>query len=82
MPALSVGMKVKSNYEPLTSTEGINVNAPKLGLSVVEAARAISICERKLRDLIAEGEIRHSRIGRRVVIPVSSLETFLEENLV
>ncbi|MDG2169589.1 MAG: helix-turn-helix domain-containing protein [Opitutales bacterium] len=69
------------NSTPQTGS-GSTINTQKAVFTVPEAASYLTICERKLRELLAEGEIRHSRIGRRVVISIAALEAFLEDNLV
>ena len=47
----------------------------RLGLSVAEAARAISVRERHLRQSLPE--IPHLHMGRRVVIPIDSFREWL-----
>jgi excisionase family DNA binding protein len=51
---------------------------PKLALTPKETAEALSISEPVVRDLIAKGEIAHVRVGRRIVVPVSQLERWLD----
>ena len=51
---------------------------PKLAYSIPEAAHAISIGRSKLYELIAAGCVETRRIGRRVVIPATSLHRLLE----
>ena len=43
------------------------------GLSVREAAAALGISEPSVRRLIARGELRASRIGGRIVVPMSEV---------
>ncbi len=47
----------------------------RLGLSVAEAARAIGVSERHLRQCLPE--IPHLHVGRRVVIPTESFKEWL-----
>ena len=47
----------------------------RLGLSVAEAARAIGVSERHLRQSLPE--IPHLHVGRRVVIPTESFREWL-----
>ena len=47
----------------------------RLALTIKEAADAIGISERTLRDLLPE--IPHAHLGRRVVIPVEQLREWL-----
>jgi excisionase family DNA binding protein len=48
-----------------------------LALSVAEAAEAIGVSERHLRDFLCE--IPHVRLGTRVVIPVDRFRAWLWE---
>jgi len=41
----------------------------KYGLTVHEAVKVLGISERKMRELIAQDEIPHFRVGRAVRIP-------------
>ena len=52
----------------------------RFGLSVKEAATQIGISQRTLRNLIEQGEIRIVRIGRRILLRPSDIESFLEAN--
>ena len=49
----------------------------RLGLSVAEAARAIGVSERHLRQSLPE--IPHLHVGRRVVIPIDSFREWLSQ---
>ena len=49
--------------------------ADKLALSVADAARAIGVSERHLRQYLPE--IPHLHVGRRVVIPIDSFREWL-----
>ena len=49
----------------------------RLALSVEEAAAALGVSERHLRAILTE--IPHTYLGRRVVIPVEGLRTWLQE---
>ncbi|MDA1069533.1 MAG: helix-turn-helix domain-containing protein [Verrucomicrobia bacterium] len=65
---------------PVHEASGINYNKPNM--SVPEAAQFLGIGCRTLRELIARQEIRHVRIGRRVLIRKQDCEAFMEENIV
>jgi len=54
---------------------GPSVGAERLALTIKEAADAIGISERTLRDLLPE--IPHTRLHRRVVIPLEPLREWL-----
>jgi hypothetical protein len=45
--------------------------ADRLALSPAEAARALGVSERHLRSIL--GELPHTHLGNRIVIPVDSL---------
>jgi hypothetical protein len=51
--------------------------AGRLALSIPEAAMALGVSERLVRDLLPE--LPHVRLGRRTVIPVGPLEEWLRE---
>ena len=50
----------------------------KYGLTVQEAVKALGICERKVRELIAQDEIPYFRVGRAVRIPWPSLKAWMD----
>jgi excisionase family DNA binding protein len=48
---------------------------PELFLTIVEAADELKISDRSLRSLIAAGEVRATRLGKRIVrIPRAEIE--------
>jgi hypothetical protein len=49
----------------------------QLAVSVREAVRLLSICPRTLRYHIRRKNLVARKIGRRIVIPMQSLELFL-----
>ena len=51
--------------------------ANRVGLSIAEAARAVGVSERRMREVLPE--IPHTHLGRRVVIPRVSLEAWRNE---
>ena len=52
-------------------------DAPRLGLSIREAARSIGLSEGAFRELLPS--IPHLRAGRRVVIPVETFRVWLND---
>jgi excisionase family DNA binding protein len=48
-----------------------------LALSVDEAATALRLSSKTVRKLIQAGELPACRLGRRIVITVDSLKTYL-----
>ncbi|MDW8356790.1 helix-turn-helix domain-containing protein [Thermus sp.] len=53
--------------------EGIN----KLALTPEELAEALGISLSTTYNLIRVGRIRHTRVGRRILVPLSAVEEFL-----
>ena len=72
----------KINSVPVRAEHGTNSNTQKAVLNCAEAAFYLRIGERKLRQLIAERDIRTCRIGRSVVIRRVDLDNYLESQLV
>jgi excisionase family DNA binding protein len=52
----------------------------QLALSRKDAAIALGVSLRTLDSLLASGELRGRRIGRRIVIPKVTLEAFLRRD--
>ncbi len=52
-------------------------DVPALLLTAAEAARALKVSPRRLRQLTAAGEIRRVMNGVRVLYPVSELERWI-----
>ncbi len=50
----------------------------KIALSIAESAQALGIGRTKMTELINGHEVRSVRIGRRVLVPRSALEEFLD----
>ena len=51
--------------------------ANRLALRPTEAARALGICERTLRQILPE--LPHVRVGGAVLLPVEGLQAWLRE---
>lgn len=51
--------------------------ARPLALNATDAARMLGISARTLWTLTNSGEIPHARIGRRVIYPLTDLESWL-----
>ncbi len=50
---------------------------PPLAFTIPQAAEALNIGQRTLEQAIAEGRLPVVRFGRRIVLPVESLRTWL-----
>jgi excisionase family DNA binding protein len=51
----------------------------KLAVSAAEAARLLSLSERKVWELKSRGVLKFLRVGRRVLFPMEGLRSFLSE---
>lgn len=49
-------------------------------VSYREAAESLGLCERKIWQLVKDGELKAVRVGRSVRIPVAELERFVADN--
>jgi len=52
----------------------------RLGVSIEEAARMLSVSERTIRELTSKGKLACKKIGRRVIYSVEVLKTFLHDD--
>lgn len=50
---------------------------PPLAISMATAAAAVGISAVAMRRLVKAGKLKHSRVGRRVLIRVDELDRFL-----
>lgn len=51
-----------------------------LAVSVKQAAKLIGVGKNTMYAAVAAGDVPHVKVGRRILIPVSRLEQWLEEN--
>lgn len=56
------------------------MQSDKLVVSRFEAARLLSISLRTLDSLLARGELRGRRVGRRIIFPIEELQRFLRKD--
>ena len=56
-----------------------SATVPKVALSVAEAAEAMSLSPRTIEAMVKAGELPTVRVGRRVLLPVAALSTWLDE---
>jgi excisionase family DNA binding protein len=79
-PRFRVALSAPSGTEqPSPAPIGANSDGDsmqRLALSVREAAQAIGLSERKLRDLIAAGDVPAFHVDRSVRVRVSDLESY------
>lgn len=50
---------------------------PRLSLSPTEAAEALGLCRATVYNMVARGDLRTVKIGRRTLIPVTELTRLL-----
>ena len=50
----------------------------RLAYSIAEAAEVVGLSERKLRELLMQGEIASRKVGSRRIIPRRALEAWLD----
>jgi excisionase family DNA binding protein len=55
--------------------------APKLAWAIEEAAQSTGVSKAYLRKIIAAGELKTTRAGRRVLIRDSDLREWLDRNV-
>lgn len=55
----------------------IALDIPPLALTIPQAAKALGIGERTVEQAIADGRLPVVRFGRRVILPVESLRSWL-----
>ncbi len=51
-----------------------------LAVSLKEAARMLGVCERTVWSLVSAKELPSRKIGRRRVIPVAALDSFIRHD--
>ncbi|MBZ5643433.1 MAG: helix-turn-helix domain-containing protein [Acidobacteriia bacterium] len=56
------------------------MQSEKLAVSRFEAAKMLSISLRTLDSLLARGELRGKRVGRRILFPLEELYRFLKRD--
>lgn len=77
-------MFVKDTTVAINGRRGITTNLesvrsnPPTNMSVEEASLYIGIAKRSLREKIANREIKHVRIGRRIILRRVDLDAYLE----
>ncbi len=65
-----------SNHDASATSTGSN----RLTLRPREAAEALGVSERTLRELMRTGEIPYAKISRAVLIPVQGIEDFISRH--
>lgn len=54
------------------------MSLPRIALTVPEAAESVGVSKDRIRAAINSGKLRAKRDGRALMIPVTSLETWVD----
>jgi excisionase family DNA binding protein len=74
-----IDFSVASKIDPLRDLINKKLNPQKKNITVKQAATRLNVSELSIRNYIKNGKIQASKIGRRIVINLESLENSLEE---
>jgi excisionase family DNA binding protein len=55
---------------------------PQLLLSYTQAARALGVCERTVRNMVRRGELAIVKLGKRSLFDVEDLKRVVQDNKV
>lgn len=77
--AMMIDSAIYKRINPLQELINSKLNPKKKNVTVKEAAKLLNVCEDTIRNYIKKGTISASRIGRRIVINVESLDNKLQE---
>ena len=53
----------------------------RLAVTIAEAAQMTTLCRRTIANCVKRGQIRVVKIGRRTIIPISSLEALVSKGV-
>jgi excisionase family DNA binding protein len=70
---------ILKRFNPLEELIKSKLNPPKKNVTVKEAAKSLNVTELTIRNYIKRGLIDATKIGRRIVINLESLENNLKE---
>lgn len=74
-------MEHQAHLQQATDLHGgkwMSSNALRIALSISEAAAALGVGRSMIYVLIGSGEIRPIKIGRRTLIPIESIDSFMD----
>ena len=77
--ALIIDSAIHKRINPLKELINNKLNPKKKNVTVKEAAKLLNVTEQTIGNYIKKGTISASKIGRRIVINVESLENKLQE---
>jgi len=68
---------MRANGAPSNAEREPSAAQRPLAVSLVEAARLVSLSKFTLRRRIKDGRLKATRVGNRWIVPVASLESFV-----
>ncbi len=74
-----IDASVARRINPLRDIINKRLNPQKKNVTVKEAAKMLNVTELTIRNYVKQGKIQASKIGRRIVINLESLENSLNE---
>ena len=74
-----IDLSIAKKINPLRDFINKKLNPQKKNVTVKEAAKMLNVTELTIRNYVKNGKIQASKIGRRIVINLESLENSLEE---
>jgi excisionase family DNA binding protein len=74
-----IDSSIARRFNPMQELINRKLNPQKKNVTVKEAAKMLNVTELTIRNYVKQGKIQASRIGRRIVINLESLENSLKE---
>ncbi|WP_087522309.1 helix-turn-helix domain-containing protein [Polaribacter sp. SA4-12] len=74
-----IDSSIARRMNPLKDLINKKLNPQKKNVTVKEAAKMLNVTELTIRNYVKSGKIQASKIGRRIVINLESLENSLKE---
>ena len=77
--SVMIDISIAKRINPLKELIFKKLNPQKKNVTVKEAAKMLNVTELTIRNYVKQGKIQASKIGRRIVINLESLESSLNE---
>jgi excisionase family DNA binding protein len=74
-----IELSIERRIKPLQEIINRKLNPQKKNVTVKEASKILNVTELTIRNYVKNGKIQASKIGRRIVINLESLENSLKE---
>tara|TARA_R110002074_G_scaffold195789_8_gene362334 strand:+ start:2250 stop:2543 length:294 start_codon:yes stop_codon:yes gene_type:complete len=74
-----IDLSIAKRINPLRDIINKRLNPQKKNVTVKEASKMLNVTELTIRNYVKQGKIQASKIGRRIVINLESLENSLKE---